>query len=412
MKQRILSFILGLMAGTVATTGFFAFAGGSRPGAPAPAPSGGNAGASVRSAGAADASSHADDPAALRQALEKRAAENRTLSDELSRARKALAKLGAKGPAAAAASASGQADADLPTAAPAAPDAEELRRQAAELSARIPELLAGHDGVGLLSILRKLAELGEAGFAAAADLAAKIVEDMRGEGKLRLDYRALLRTLSSEKMVPLLKFAISHDDGNASFRRLAVESLAWSDDPEVVTLLAERFGSEKNDRVAGEMASVLSNRHEPAATEALLAAFRTKTDRPDLRHTVLEALWDSDNPEVDRLVQDARYSDADPKVRELANLMALYRDPPAPGYLVTQIYPDSQASRLGLQSGDLIVRYNDVEISTGRTLGEETRKAGKDGDAVMVVVRQGRTMELRLKGSTIGIDGQVVKPKR
>lgn len=72
---------------------------------------------------------------------------------------------------------------------------------------------------------------------------------------------------------------------------------------------------------------------------------------------------------------------------------------------VTQVYPDSQAARAGLQVGDLIIEYNGTQITNWRQFGQVRRTAGEGSDVTMQVERGGIALTFTLKAGTVGIDG-------
>src|SRR5690606_27260900 len=72
---------------------------------------------------------------------------------------------------------------------------------------------------------------------------------------------------------------------------------------------------------------------------------------------------------------------------------------------LTQIYQDTQASRAGLQVGDLVLQYNGQQITTWRGLGQAIRATRNTDDVVIVVERAGSMLTFNIKGGTLGIEG-------
>lgn len=72
---------------------------------------------------------------------------------------------------------------------------------------------------------------------------------------------------------------------------------------------------------------------------------------------------------------------------------------------ITHVYPDTQAARLGLQVGDLVVEYNGEQVGAWRTLSAAIRKTRAGDDVVMLVERNGQLLTFNLKGGTVGIEG-------
>lgn len=72
---------------------------------------------------------------------------------------------------------------------------------------------------------------------------------------------------------------------------------------------------------------------------------------------------------------------------------------------ITQVFPDSQAARAGLQVGDLIIEYNGTQITTWRQFGQVRRNAREGTDVTIMVERGGVALTFTLKAGTVGIDG-------
>lgn len=72
---------------------------------------------------------------------------------------------------------------------------------------------------------------------------------------------------------------------------------------------------------------------------------------------------------------------------------------------LTHIYPDTQASRAGLQVGDLVIEYNGQAINSWGALGRAIRQTRNTDDVIMLVERGGSMLTINLKGGTVGIEG-------
>jgi S1-C subfamily serine protease len=87
----------------------------------------------------------------------------------------------------------------------------------------------------------------------------------------------------------------------------------------------------------------------------------------------------------------------------------LKANPPATGYLIESITPDSQATKLGLQVGDIITTYNNIPIKSGRDLRVLPKQV--ETEMAPMTVYQGvetRSYEVSPK-EPIGINGSYVK---
>lgn len=72
---------------------------------------------------------------------------------------------------------------------------------------------------------------------------------------------------------------------------------------------------------------------------------------------------------------------------------------------ITRIYKNSQASKAGLEVGDLVFEYNYEKVTAWSRVGPLVRKTQKDDDVTITVQRGTQLMTFQLKGGTIGIDG-------
>lgn len=72
---------------------------------------------------------------------------------------------------------------------------------------------------------------------------------------------------------------------------------------------------------------------------------------------------------------------------------------------LTHIYPNTQASKAGLQVGDLVIEYNGETISSWGGLGRAIRKTKNTDDVMMLVERGGSMLTINIKGGTVGIEG-------
>ena len=72
---------------------------------------------------------------------------------------------------------------------------------------------------------------------------------------------------------------------------------------------------------------------------------------------------------------------------------------------LTHVYPDTQASKAGLQAGDLIIEHNGTAITSWGALSKAIAGT-KQGDEVSLLVERGGSMlTVALKGGYVGIEG-------
>ena len=74
---------------------------------------------------------------------------------------------------------------------------------------------------------------------------------------------------------------------------------------------------------------------------------------------------------------------------------------PRAGVLVTDVYPDTPASKAGLQSGDVIVSYNGKAVTTPQALQLAVERAKIGEDVTIAVVRDGKELELTSRATEV-----------
>lgn len=72
---------------------------------------------------------------------------------------------------------------------------------------------------------------------------------------------------------------------------------------------------------------------------------------------------------------------------------------------ITHVYPDTQASRVGLQTGDLVLEFNNRPITSWAVLSAEIRAARDQSEIQLVVDRGGARLTFIVSGGTVGIEG-------
>lgn len=332
----------------------------------------------------------ADEAASLRQRLERTRAQNRALAAGLRRAQAA----GPRRDAREVPDAGGDGGAPEARATPTDPCAV-----AAGLSAQAERCLAARDGPAVLTAFRDLTVLGEAGYPAAIDLALRIAE---GNGKAAgVPWDAFLRVLTSERSLPLLKYALGHPGTNAEFRSLAVRSLAVCEDPEVVPLLAARLLEEDDEEVRNCLAQVLAQRDPETAATALADSRLGRADQSEARREiarrlVVNALFGGEDARSGRALREAAVSDPDPQVRTIAQVIALVNDPPATGWLVADPRHELELEAAGLRLGDIVLAGDEGAAGVQQLLETLSGAMGPDRDLRLTVLRAGTPIEVAL----------------
>ena len=124
------------------------------------------------------------------------------------------------------------------------------------------------------------------------------------------------------------------------------------------------------------------------------------------------SLAKSDDPAVVQSLEAAAERAEDEAVRAAAKTALIVRDPPATGYLVTGTAPTHQAAAAGMRQGDVIVSYGGVATPTLEALGKARESEGGTDSVTVVVVRDGREVEIQLRPGRMGVYGMPVKARQ
>lgn len=297
-------------------------------------------------------------------------------------------------------------------ASPASPGSpEEVAARIEQIKAEVESAFEAGDGRRALTLLGELARLGPAAYPQAIELYKRIENDVENEHMLNLSRFALYKMLGSEAFVPVLQYAVASPDVDRGFRHRAAGSLVWTDAPDTAAFFLRQLETEKDPGLLSQMAESLAELRDPASLPGLLDLFARRPDQPELRLSLVEAIQDFPEAGVEQKLQSLSAVDPDPRVRSAAEVALAGRNPPVPGYLVSQVFDGTQATKIGLQPGDLIVRYNDVPLNSREDLGRIARSIAPDATASMLVLRKGQYLTIGLKGGRIGIDGRAVQPR-
>ncbi|MCB9894149.1 MAG: carboxypeptidase regulatory-like domain-containing protein [Planctomycetes bacterium] len=72
---------------------------------------------------------------------------------------------------------------------------------------------------------------------------------------------------------------------------------------------------------------------------------------------------------------------------------------------LTHVYPDTQASKAGMQVGDLVIEYNGATITSWGGLSKAIAGTKATDDVTVLIERGGSMLTLTLKGGYVGIEG-------
>lgn len=308
-----------------------------------------------------------------------------------------------------------------PSAAPSQPGASdsvpssrspvEVLRRIDEIKEEIAEAFESGDGKRALSLLRELGNLGPQAYDLAIALARRIDKDVEGDNTLNLSRIALQKIIGSPDFVPLLQHAVTSPGVDRAFRQAAAGALVWKNAPETTALFLKQLAVEKDDRLFRQMADAVAELREPASVTGLIELFARRPERPAFRLALIGAIEELNDPMVDQKLQALSTIDTDAKVRTAARVAYVGRNAPEAGYLVSGVADKTQASKIGLQPGDIIVRYNDQPLGSDKDLGRLVRGVPGNQTVSLLVLRNGQYQTFGIKGGKIGVDGRGVKPK-
>lgn len=185
--------------------------------------------------------------------------------------------------------------------------------------------------------------------------------------------------------------------------------LYWVSDVDAAPIFLDAIAKEKDAAVAQALAGYLAHLAKPEMVDDLQAAIRLHEGREKTYQPMVQALVDLHTPESGAALRDLQYG-APPALAAALQLAVIEHSPPAPGIMITGTQQKSQAQKVGLQKGDIIVSYDGTEVKSLDQLRKAVQ-AKPDKELVPVMINRGGTLvPVQLTGDWIGIDGKFVKP--
>ncbi|MEK7469740.1 MAG: PDZ domain-containing protein [Planctomycetota bacterium] len=289
-------------------------------------------------------------------------------------------------------------------------DPASVEARVRDLRAKIPELVEKKDGAGLIAIMKELAALGPEGYRDAMDVAEIFRKEFgNGNEAFGID-KVQFNKAWSGTMVPLMTWALANAaDASPWFRAKSVHMLYWVSDVDAAPIFLEAMAKEKDPGLAQALAGYLARMAKPEMVGDLEAAIRGNEKRPQTFQPMLQALVDLHTPESGSALRNLQL-DASPALAAALEIAIIEHAPPAPGIMITSTQPKSQAQKVGLQKGDILMSYDGVEMKTLDQLRKAVQ-AKPDKELVPVMVNRGGTLvPVQITGDWIGIDGKPVKP--
>lgn len=364
-------------------------------------------------ASAQNSSTMSRDAAALQHALEQEkqklammSADIARLQRDLTEARQAAEPLKGQVKAAELAATSGPPGTQVQALSP-----QQRSAKATEIQSRIAALVEAKDGAGLVKLLQELKTLGPEGYTAIMEIAAIIDADMwQGGGKLSVKMQDYFTSFPPEIMSWALD-AANLDKVPAGFRIHAAHSIMWMPIAEKDRIVLDAILRETDPLTLKKMTEVLAHRPDPATGAKLVERLQSDTSLSDEAFgTLLSTAVRMPGPSVDSYLENA-LATLPPGARQDAVRRSLVRrNPPASGFMVDQIVPESQASSLGIRPGDIILSYAGVTLSNGNLNGAREQAKG-DGPHIIEIMRDGARISIPVAPGRIGIDGAPVTKK-
>jgi predicted metalloprotease with PDZ domain len=180
-------------------------------------------------------------------------------------------------------------------------------------------------------------------------------------------------------------------------------------DVDAAPIFLDAMAKEKDPAVAQALAGYLSRMAKPEMVDEMKAAIAQNEKRSQTFQPLVQALVDLHTPESGAALRDLQLS-ASPALAASLELAIVEHSPPAPGVMITSTQPKSQAQKVGLQKGDILMSYDGMEIKSLDQLRKAVQ-AKPDKEVVPLMVNRGGTLvPVQITGDWIGIDGKYVKP--
>lgn len=292
---------------------------------------------------------------------------------------------------------------------------EATRAQGKALSVKVKELIA--EGKGKKEVLAALRELGALGTDAAAEFydafgaVSAIGNPFSGEGNtLKLTFPEYFSLMSDNMSMYTLTEGRSVAPDDAKI--WAMYGVAYGS-PMDASDKAKLFGGflDTGDKgLASHAIETLGLTKDPAAVPYLMRSALNGGFEPDVRAKALNTLINFGD-DVDWNQVSSLENDPDPRVASAARVGLATRNPGATGLLITTVTPDGAADKAGVKVGDIITRYNGVEVRDVNSL-IQARNATADVLEVPIVVARGNgSVTLQVPKGQLGIDGRAVEKK-
>lgn len=301
-----------------------------------------------------------------------------------------------------------------------------MAAKVSSIRARFAEALKDGDGPAAMALMAELAALDERAFPALVELWGQ----MREAGWPGVDKRERLAWANPEVLRwALLGEGLGDDAVARRFLREAIGALRHIEPDfarQAATLLAyleknspQQFNARQLRKLGNRVSKIDPYRNalrqlgriDDPASAARLGAVANQADLPrDMRLQAIDGLRRQRSDAAENALRVAM-NDADPRVRQAAELALGRRNPAATGYFITEHDRKSQARELGIAPGAIILSFEGKPVRRERDI-ERLRRRVKGPTASIQVYQDGqvRTVQLDPK-RRLGIDGDSVQKR-
>jgi hypothetical protein len=213
--------------------------------------------------------------------------------------------------------------------------------------------------------------------------------------------------------VGVLRMALSDREVPEAFRvyaLLSVRRFAGHDDAELARL-AGNVLLNSEDFEAEAAVTALADLNDPAGVRFLADFAGTDRRSTAARVQAMEVLARFGTAEAMEALKDAAEHDPEESVRDRAKELLAEGYADVAGVRVTWVDPEGQAALAGIRVGDVLTRYNDVEVLSISALVAERDRAEGAESVKAEIHRDGETLELTLAPGALGLNGVSVRSR-
>ncbi|MGE4159285.1 MAG: hypothetical protein AB7F75_09325 [Planctomycetota bacterium] len=288
---------------------------------------------------------------------------------------------------------------------------EERRQKAVDIQLKIAGLVENKDGAGLVKLLQELKSLGPEGYPTIMEIAAIIDADMWMNGnQFSVKMQDYFTSFPPEIMTWALD-AANMDKVPPGFRIHATHAIMWMPIPDKDKIVLDAILRETDPQTLTKMTEVLAHRPDPAIGAKLIERLQSDAALNDEAFgALLLTATRMPGPAVDNYLENALATTPPGPRQDLLRRSLMRRSPPASGFMVDRIVPDSQASSLGIRPGDIILSYGGVNLANS-SIARAREQVRGDGPHMLEILRDGSRITINVAPGQIGIDGTSVIKK-